>query len=82
MKTFQSKEWKRYGNHYNLVGTSINVFFWNTGKNANFLVDAGYKKSNKHYKSFSKGPQAREDAINYALSIKDKYTEEVAACIN
>lgn len=71
--TFRGKEWKRYGNHYNLVGTEINVYFWNTGKNANFLVTAGYRISNHIEKSFAKGETARDNAIKYALSLKDKY---------
>lgn len=72
--TFKGKEWKRSGNHYNLVGTEINVYFWNTGANANFLVAAGYRKSTYTSKSFSKGPTARDAAIEYALSIKERYT--------
>jgi len=72
--TFKGKEWKRYGNHYNLLGTEINVYFWNTGKNANFLVTAGYRKSNYTQKSFSKGQTARDAAIEYALSIRERYT--------
>ena len=71
--TFRGKMWERYGNHYNLVGTEINVYQWNTGKNANFLVTAGYKHSNHKEKSFSKGPTARDAAIAFALSIVDDY---------
>lgn len=75
--TFRGKEWQRFGNHYNLVGTQINVYFWNTGKNAWFMVTAGYRKSNYIQKSFAKGETARDDAIKYALSIKNKYLLEV-----
>lgn len=71
--TFRGKEWQRSGNHYNLVGTEINVYQWNTGENANFMVTAGYRKSTYIQKSFAKGPKARNAAITYALTIKDKY---------
>lgn len=71
--TFRGKMWERYGNHYNLVGTEINVYQWNTGKNANFLVTAGYRHSNHREKSFSKGAEARDAAIAYALSLADSY---------
>lgn len=71
--TFRGKMWERYGNHYNLVGTEINVYQWNTGKNANFLVTAGYRHSNHKEKSFGKGPTARDAAIEFALSIADDY---------
>lgn len=71
--TFRSKEWVRKGNHYTLVGTQIMVYQWNTGKNAKFLVEAGFKNSNHIEKYFEKGPEARDAAINFALSIRDKY---------
>lgn len=76
--TFRGKEWERHGNHYNLVGTEINVYQWNSGKNANFMVTAGYRKSTYKQLSFSKGPSARDAAITYALSLKDKYRIEGA----
>lgn len=71
--TFRGKEWERHGNHYNLVGTEINVYQWNSGKNANFMVTAGYRNSTYQQRSFSKGQSARDEAITYALSLKDNY---------
>ena len=71
--TFRGKQWKRSGNCYNLVGYQIDIYQWNSGKNANFLVCAGYQNRNHVEKAFSKGPEARDAAIEYALSIKDKY---------
>ena len=73
---FRGKEWKRCGNHYDLDGTSIKIYQWNSGKNANFLVTAGYRNSDHVEKSFSKGGQARDLAIGYAYSIRDKYQNE------
>ena len=74
MATFRGKEWERDGgNYYWLVGSEIKVYFWNSGKDSNFLVTAGFKKSNHKEKSFSKGPAARDAAIEYALSLKDMY---------
>ena len=70
---FRCKQWERFGNHYHLIGSSINVYQWNTGKNANFLVTAGYKEQNHIEKSFAKSGSARDEAINFALSLKDKY---------
>lgn len=71
--TFQGKQWKRNGNKYNLVGTQINVYQWNSGKNANFLVTAGYRNSNHIERTFPKGDGARDAAITYALSLAEKY---------
>ena len=71
--TFRGKEWKRSGNYYTLIGTEIKIIQWNAGKNANFLVTAGFRNSNYTERYFEKGPEARDAAINYALSIKDKY---------
>jgi hypothetical protein len=77
MKTFAScKDMFRPrngANHYHVINSEIDIYFWNTGKNANFLVTAGYSKFNKKQKSFSKGPAAREAAIDYALALKDRY---------
>ena len=71
--TFRGKEWERHGNHYNLVGTEINVYQWNSGKNANFMVTAGYRNSTYKQRSFSKGPSARDAAI----TLKDTYRLEI-----
>lgn len=76
MKTFANCKHlfrPRLGNHYHLINSEIDIYFWNTGKNANFLVTAGYSNFNKKQKSFGNGEQAREDAINYALTLLDKY---------
>lgn len=71
--TFRGKMWERYGNHFTLVGTQINVYQWNSGKDANFLVTAGFWNSNYIQKAFHKGAEARDAAITFALSIADKY---------
>lgn len=36
---FREKRWQRNGNHYWLVGTNIAIYQWNTGANANFMVE-------------------------------------------
>jgi hypothetical protein len=70
--TFRDKRWIRHGNRYHLIGHEVDIYQWNAGKNANFLVYAGY--GSKHVeKSFEKGPEARNKAIEYAFSIKDDY---------
>lgn len=71
--TFQGKQWKRSGNKYNLVGTQINIYQWNSGKNANFLVTAGYRNSNHIERAFPRGDGSRDAAITYALSLAEKY---------
>ena len=63
------KVWNRNGNHYHLIGTEVNVYQWNSGKNANFLVTSGYRDSNHVERSFPKGITAKEDAIRFALSL-------------
>lgn len=71
--TFRGKEWERCGNHYHLVGTEINVYQWNSGKNANFLVTAGYRNSNHIEKTIEgKGSEARDKAIEFALSLSER----------
>ena len=74
--TFKKSLFDNIGNNHFLKGTSINIIQWNTGKNANFLVTAGYRNSNHIEKTFSKGSKARDMAISYALSISDKYRKE------
>jgi hypothetical protein len=70
--TFRGKDWQRYGNHYDLVGTSIKVYQWNSGKNANFLVSAGYRISeSKEITISGKGQDARDRAIETAYSLRD-----------
>ncbi len=63
------KVWERNGNHYHLIGTEVNVYQWNSGKNANFLVTSGYRNSNHVERSFPKSETAKEDAIRFALSL-------------
>lgn len=65
---FGGKQWERNGNRYHLVGTQIDVYQWNSGKNANFLV-AGYRNSNHKERSFPKGDGARAAAIEYAFML-------------
>ena len=75
--TFRGKQWESNGNHYTLVGTEIRVYQWNTGKNANFMVTAGFSSYHHIEKTIpGKGQAARDAAIEYALSIQDKYRKE------
>jgi len=76
MASFRGKMWERSGNRFHLVGTEVNVYQWNTGKKANFLVTGGYRNSSHIEKSFGCGINARDDAIAFALSIADKYRRE------
>lgn len=71
--TFRDKRFEKIGNHYNLIGTEINIYHWNNGKNANFLVTAGYSTYHHIEKAFPKSETAREDAIKYALSIQEQF---------
>ena len=71
--TFRGKQWERSGNQYHLVGTSVNVYQWNSGRNANFLVTAGYTNSNHVERSFPKGEGARDAAIMYAMALAQAY---------
>ena len=74
MSKWDKKIFEHIGNKYNVIGTSVNIYYWNSGKNQTFLVTAGYKNSDHVEKTIpGKGPEAREKAINLALSIKDKY---------
>lgn len=76
---FRGKEWERFGNRYHLVGTQISVYQWNSGRNANFMVSAGYRNSNHMDKTISgKGAGARDEAIRFSMSIADRYAEGVA----
>ena len=68
--SFRNKKiWARNGNQYHLIGTDVNVYQWNSGKNANFLVTAGYRNSNHVERSFPKGQTAKEQAIKYAFEL-------------
>ncbi len=84
--TFRGKQWERHGNQFHLVGYQIDIYQWNSGKKANFLVCAGYRNSNHIEKSFGKGPKSRDEAISYAMKIKERYriedmeTEEDKEC--
>ena len=73
MKTFRGREWIRQGNWYSLAGTEIRVYQWNSGSRANFLVTAGFRQSTHIERSFAYGPEARTAAIEYALSLREKY---------
>ena len=72
--TFRGKQWERLGNRYRLVGTQVEVYQWNSGKEANFLVTAGYRNSNHRERTFPKGEGARDAAIAYAMSLAEQYT--------
>jgi hypothetical protein len=76
---FDNKLWERQGNRIHLRGTSITVLQWNSGKNANFMVEAGYRNSNHVCKTIhGKGPDARDAAISFAFELaKDKTYLEV-----
>lgn len=71
---FDRKIWKRTCNHYHLDGTSIDIYFWNSGKNQNYMLTAGYRNSNHIEKTIpGKGPEAREIAIKMALELRYQY---------
>ena len=63
---FRGKQWSRNGNHYRLVGTCINVYQWNAGANATFLVE---KLGVGTFTVHGKGAEARDAAIKKALDL-------------
>ena len=63
---FRGKQWIRNGNHYHLVGTRINVYQWNAGANATFLVE---KLGVGTFTVHGKGSEARDEAIKKALDL-------------
>lgn len=71
--TFRGKQWERLGNRYRLVGTQVEVYQRNSGRDANFLVTAGYRNSNHKERTFPKGKDARDAAIAYAMSLAAQY---------
>ena len=72
---FRGKDWSRHGNHYTLADTSIRVYFWNSGKNANFMVEAGTTNADHiNVTIHGKGPEARDAAITTAYNLREKYT--------
>lgn len=68
---FRGKEWKRDCNHYSLVGTNVRVYQWNTGANANFMVEVLGRKpwEQSTYTIPGKGACARDTAIAKALEL-------------
>lgn len=60
MLNFRGKQWRREGNAYRLVGTKFKIYQWNSGKNANFLID---DLGGGTYTVHGKGEMARENAI-------------------
>lgn len=64
--TFRGKRWQRNGNHFWLVGTNIAIYQWNTGANANFMVEERGKGT---YTVHGKGAAARDTAIKMALDL-------------
>lgn len=71
--TFRGKQWKRIGNHYNLVGTKINVYQWNSGAKANFLVEKiGLPPWEQNTWTISgTGQEARDRAIAKAFELAE-----------
>ena len=69
--TFRGKQGKRFGNHYNLVGTKINVYQWNSGTNATFMVEKlGVPVGQQNTWSIDgKGAEARDKAIAKAFEL-------------
>lgn len=61
MLNFRGKQWRREGNAYRLVGTKFKIYQWNSGKNANFLIEETGRGT---YTVHGKGETAREDAIH------------------
>lgn len=73
--TFRGKLWKRVGNHYNLVGTGVNVYYWNSGKNSNYMVEIiGIPVNQQNTFTIpGKGETARDKAIETAFNFAKKY---------
>lgn len=67
--TFRGKQRRRNGNHYNLVGTRINVYQWNAGEKANFWVEELGKGTHTVH---GKGAEARDAAIKMAFCLAGK----------
>ena len=69
--TFRGKQWQRNGNHYALVGTKVRVYQWNSGANANFMVELlGTKPWEQNTWTIDgKGSQARDRAIQKAMEL-------------
>ena len=73
--TFREKIWERNGNHYNLIGSKVRVYFWNSGKNQTYAVEVigiGLNEQN-FWNIHGKGPEARDEAINTAIALAMKY---------
>ena len=73
--TFRGNKWKRNGNHFNLVGTRVRIYQYNTGKNANFMVEIiGIPVTHKSTFTIpKKGAEARDIAIKTAFILANKY---------
>ena len=74
MLTFKGREWEHSGNHFNLVGTKVRVYQWNSGKNANFMIEIlGKRPFEKNTITVpGKGQEAREKAIIMAHKLASK----------
>lgn len=75
---FRGKQWKRNGNHYNLVGTKVNVYFWNSGANQTYLVEILGRGAfaQRTYGISGKGSEARDKAIKKALELAEMIGKE------
>lgn len=75
MSTFNQREWENLGQSKRLRGYNIKVLQWNSGKNANFYVEAhGDSLHGMSAPSFGKtvpgrGPEARDRAISLAKEL-------------
>jgi len=71
---FCKPDWENDGNCHHLVGTEINVYQWNAGCKANFLLTAGYRYSNhKEITIPGAGSIARDTAIRTAIEMGGSY---------
>lgn len=79
MTTFKPSIWERSGNHLILRACpNVQILQWNTGKKATFAVEAGWRSSTKFFKTIpGTGPEAKERAIELALSLVPKYKPEL-----
>ena len=71
MRNFREKCWKRGGNAYRLVGTNIQIYVWNSGEKANFLLEEG----GRTYTIPGKGARARDFAIRKAYELAEHHIE-------
>jgi hypothetical protein len=70
MLNFKGKRWVREGNAYRLAGTRFKIYQWNSGKNANFLIEETGKGTITVH---GKGETARDWAIRKVFEMMEDY---------